>query len=858
MLANSTGANNVAVGVSALQANTVASYNTAVGVSAAQSNTTGYGNTVIGYYAGYSNTTGATNTIVGTTSMQYNTTGGSNVAVGYLAMQNNTTASWNTAIGYAALQTASTGVATLGTVTGGSGYTNGTYNNVVMTYVSGTTATTYPTATIVVSGGAVTSVTITVAGAGFQDTTTVLSAAAASIGGTGSGFSVPVSTLAAPNSNVAVGDYALQANTVGTLNTVVGQAALAANTTGNNNTSVGQGSMALNTTGSQNIAIGASALHGNTTASGNIAIGYNALLATATGGSNISVGSFSLQANTTGSSNVSIGQNSLILSTTGYNNIAIGYGSGSAITAGNYNVILGGYTGSAAPISATGSNWVVLSDGAGNVRSSIGTANVLNVGNSNYAWTTSANAGVDIGPGAFWSNNTLYSYLTTNSYYSGTAWTAKVTGAGTMFTEANGTFSWSTAPSVSAGSAQTFSNTMTLDASGNLAPSGTVTATQFNGSGAGLTGTASSLTVGTATNATNATNATTATNVAGGAAGSIHYQSAANTTAMLAAGSGVLVESGGAPSWSLTPTLTSVTTTGFTALGNAVTQSAPSTTAIATTAALSVAENGGNGLWVGQNTSGNSFAVWMQSSFTNPTTAVYPMALNPLGGNVGINTGNTAPTSNLQVNGSIAGSTMSLSGGMYFSNAASVAAAGTTQGTATVLTADTNAVTSGTGGVVLPSGVGREITVINRTGSAVNVYPASGYSIDGAGTNAATSVPPNAWITVNCLTSTNYYTIDPVFTAGTGMSITQSNNGTVTFGVSTVPVGNGGTGITGTPANGQIPIGNGTNYTLATLTAGTNVTITNSAGSITINASGGGGSSPPGAQVVTALYFGAL
>ena len=406
----------------------------------------------------------------------------------------------------------------------------------------------------------------------------------------------------------------------------------------------------------------------------------------------------------------------------------------------------------------------------------------------------------------------------------------------------------------------------------SLGGSGTVTAAAGTLTGATLAsnvlassltsvGTLSALTVTatiTGSVSGNAGTATLATNVAGGAAGSIHYQSAANTTAMLAAGSGVLVESGGAPSWSLTPTLTSVTTTGFTALGNAVTQSAPSTTAIATTAALSVAENGGNGLWVGQNTSGNSFAVWMQSSFTNPTTAVYPMALNPLGGNVGINTGNTAPTSNLQVNGSIAGSTMSLSGGMYFSNAASVAAAGTTQGTATVLTADTNAVTSGTGGVVLPSGVGREITVINRTGSAVNVYPASGYSIDGAGTNAATSVPPNAWITVNCLTSTNYYTIDPVFTAGTGMSITQSNNGTVTFGVSTVPVGNGGTGITGTPANGQIPIGNGTNYTLATLTAGTNVTITNSAGSITINASGGGGSSPPGAQVVTALYFGAL
>lgn len=86
-------------------------------------------------------------------------------------------------------------VATLGTITGGSSYTNGTYTNVQLTYVSGTTATSYPKATIVVSGGAVTSVTITSNGSGFVDTTTVLSAANTSIGGTGSGFSVPVSSL---------------------------------------------------------------------------------------------------------------------------------------------------------------------------------------------------------------------------------------------------------------------------------------------------------------------------------------------------------------------------------------------------------------------------------------------------------------------------------------------------------------------------------------------------------------------------------------------------------------------------------------------------------------------------------------
>lgn len=55
-----------------------------------------------------------------------------------------------------------------------------------------------------------------------------------------------------------------------------------------------------------------------------------------------------------------------------------------------------------------------------------------------------------------------------------------------------------------------------------------------------------------------------------------------------------------------------------------------------------------------------------------------------------------------------------------------------------------------------------------------------------------------------------------------------------------LPVGSGGLGITTTPTNGQIPIGNGTNYTAATLSAGSGVSITNAAGSVTIASSGGG------------------
>ena len=57
-----------------------------------------------------------------------------------------------------------------------------------------------------------------------------------------------------------------------------------------------------------------------------------------------------------------------------------------------------------------------------------------------------------------------------------------------------------------------------------------------------------------------------------------------------------------------------------------------------------------------------------------------------------------------------------------------------------------------------------------------------------------------------------------------------------TWNAGTIGVGYGGTGLTATPTNGQLPIGNGTGFSLGTLTAGTNVTITNTAGGIQIDA----------------------
>ena len=95
---------------------------------------------------------------------------------------------------------------------------------------------------------------------------------------------------------------------------------------------------------------------------------------------------------------------------------------------------------------------------------------------------------------------------------------------------------------------------------------------------------------------------------------------------------------------------------------------------------------------------------------------------------------------------------------------------------------------------------------------------------------------------------------------GTGLSSFTSGGAVYATSTSalttgTLPVASGGTALATTPTNGQLLIGNGTNYTLATITAGTGVTVTNASGSITIATSGGGGSSS-GANMYLAVNFG--
>ena len=166
----------------------------------------------------------------------------------------------------------------------------------------------------------------------------------------------------------------------------------------------------------------------------------------------------------------------------------------------------------------------------------------------------------------------------------------------------------------------------------------------------------------------------------------------------------------------------------------------------------------------------------------------------------------------------------------------------------------------------IPSGVlGNSTLYVGTTAIALNRSSASqsltGVAIDGAAGSVANSVTFNnggagsaSGATFNGASAitVSYNTVGASPLAG---SASLTTVGTITSGTwngSTIGVGYGGTGLTSTPTNGQLDIGNGTGFTRTTLTAGSNVTITNGAGSITIASSG----ISTGKSIAMAMIFG--
>lgn len=93
----------------------------------------------------------------------------------------------------------------------------------------------------------------------------------------------------------------------------------------------------------------------------------------------------------------------------------------------------------------------------------------------------------------------------------------------------------------------------------------------------------------------------------------------------------------------------------------------------------------------------------------------------------------------------------------------SISAAGTSQGTATELTATDNEVTTvaSGAGVVLASklAAGDEQTVFNAGANALKVYPPSGFRIRPLAANAAMTLPVNTACLFKCVSSTIIYGI---------------------------------------------------------------------------------------------------
>jgi hypothetical protein len=144
--------------------------------------------------------------------------------------------------------------------------------------------------------------------------------------------------------------------------------------------------------------------------------------------------------------------------------------------------------------------------------------------------------------------------------------------------------------------------------------------------------------------------------------------------------------------------------------------------------------------------------------------------------------------------------------------------------------------TGNSGGPVAPTGgniniVGTGvITVTDNPGTSTLTISSSGSLADSFVTDAGTATPAAGVLNVSGGNN--------IHTSGAGNTVTINVSGTTNH---TLQLGNasGSLSSLGVASNGQLPIGStGADPVLSTLTAGTGITISNGAGSITIAASG--------------------
>jgi len=283
----------------------------------------GTSNTRIGVNTGNTIASGGNfNVLIGDEAGTAITTGDGNTAVGFEALKTEDANGTNTAVGYRALKTLNGGADTNNTAVGnnaGAGITTGVQNTII--------------------------------GALAGD------------------------SLGDADMNVAVGYNALTADTLGSRSTAIGRGALAVqnftSATDSNNTAVGFGAGVAVSTGVDNTLLGATAGASLNTGNQNVIIGSSAGDAMSDADRNVAIGFAAMGVNTKSDRNVAIGRSALenhnITSVTQGLNTAIGNGAGSLLTTGTANTLIGGFSGNDDFDMRTGSNHVVLSDGAGSV-----------------------------------------------------------------------------------------------------------------------------------------------------------------------------------------------------------------------------------------------------------------------------------------------------------------------------------------------------------------------------------------------------------------------------------------------------------------------------------------------------------
>ena len=311
-------------------------------------------------------------------------------------------------------------------------------------------------------------------------------------------------------------------------------------------------------------------------------------------------------------------------------------------------------------------------------------------------------------------------------------------------------------------------NGTTVGASTAAAVTGTtITAnTQFTGPGTGLTGTASGLSIGG--NAATATSATTATNLAGGAAGSLPYQSATSTTTFLAAGTNgqILTLAAGVPAWTNAPA-TGVTT--FSAGTTGFTPSSATSGAVTLAGTLNVA-NGGTGV----TSSSGANSVVLRDANNNITANAYFNGFTSVAASGSTITLTVASTPVYLITGS-GGQVIQLPNATTLSNG-------------TIFSFNNNQ----------SSGA---ITVNNNSGSLIVSVPSGGYTTVVLLSNATAA---GSWDRHDQTPSNVSWSTNTLDYPGSITSATWNGNA--------IAINRGGTNGTATPTAGAVAYGTGTAY----------------------------------------------